>query len=573
MTDTMRAAAPTAAVERGVEHEWLEVSTDTLVETCAQVAGTGVRLFTVVATDERERDGLLHLRYVFAAPRVAERRARITTVELRLGPAAPAFPSVTSVVPAVHWDEREVRDLFGLDPRGHPDARRLVLDDEWPAGSYPLRRDHGTRAPGAAQTATTLPEPLRHPRRVTGEGVMEVPVGPIHAGIIEPGHFRFSTVGERILHLDARLFFTHRGLEKSAEGLYPAHALAIAERLCGVCAAANGMAYCQAVEALAGVDDAAIPRRAAAIRGVALELERLYNHIGDVGNVCAGVGFAAGTMHGARLREALLRLNETVLGHRYLRGVAALGGVRRDIAPRDAEGLARELHALRREFDRFCDLIADSDSLQERLRGTGVLPRSSAADLGAVGVAARASGVDVDLRRDLPYGMYAEHQAEFIGPSGVGGVPEPWPSPPHGGLGPWRAGRSHAAFGRRGVPLYATGDVRARVQVRIAETYRSFALVQTFLERLREPSTREALRVPLDKLPAYTAGMGWTESPRGANVHWLMMGDDGRIFRYHVRTSSYANWPSVALTAPGNMLPDFPLINKSFELCYSCCDR
>jgi Ni,Fe-hydrogenase III large subunit len=396
---------------------------------------------------------------------------------------------------------------------------------------------------------------------------MEVPVGPIHAGIIEPGHFRFSTIGERILHLDARLFFTHRGLEKSAEGLPAGRALVVAEHLCGVCSAANAVAYCQAVEALAGPAAGALPPRAAGVRAVALELERLYNHVGDIGNVCAGVGFAAGAMHGARLREALLRLNETVLGHRYLRYVCAPGGVRRGLSPRFAEGLARELHKLRREFDRFCDLLADEDSLQERLLGTGVLPRAAAVALGAVGVAARASGVDVDLRRDLPYGAYARHQDEF-------GEPGAWPAPRRGGLGPWRIGRTQADVGFRGVPTYAAGDVRARVQVRIDETHRSFLLLQALLEPLREePPAREPLRVPLGPLAADRAGVGWTESPRGASVHWLMADTAGRVLRYHARTASFANWPCVALAAPGNMVPDFPLINKSFELCYACCDR
>jgi Ni,Fe-hydrogenase III large subunit len=484
---------------------------------------------------------------------------------------------VAPVVPAVHWDEREIHDLLGLEPRGHPDLRRLALHDDWPAGRYPLRKDFDATLPPLPPVLDTIglaPAPDGHQPRVHGDGVMEVPVGPIHAGIIEPGHFRFSTIGERILHLDARLFFTHRGLEKSAEGLTVERALFVAERLCGVCSAAHAVAYCQAVEALAGLGDA-LPARAAYVRAVALELERLYNHIGDVGNVCAGVGFAAGAMHGARLREALLRLNETVLGHRYLRGVCMPGGVRRNLSARYAEGLARELHKLRREFHQFCALLGESDSLQERLLGTGVLPREAALALGVTGVAARASGVDLDVRRDLPYGAYAWHADEFAA-AREGETRRPWPVPREGAAGPWRVGPSPAAQGLRGVPVYDAGDVRARVQVRIDEAECAFNLLFTFLEALREQMPAEPvepLHVPLGPLPAFAAGIGWAESPRGANVHGLMTDSDGRVFRYHVRSSSFANWPAVALTAPGNMLPDFPLINKSFELCYSCCDR
>jgi hypothetical protein len=242
---------------------------------------SAARLATMVGEDDRIDSDAFRLSYLFAPA-----AGGWITLEAEVDPIEAAYPSVTPIVPAANWYEREVRDLLGLTPVGHPDPRRLVLHENWPDGYFPLRKDFDPSQPvprvaGGAPRFHTL----------RGEEIVEIPVGPIHAGVIEPGHFRFAAVGEVVLHLETQLFYTHRGIEKLAEGKNPGHVLQIAERICGACSLSNAVAYCQAVELLAHVE---LPARAAAIRTIHLELERLYNHLGDLGNVCAGVGFAVG---------------------------------------------------------------------------------------------------------------------------------------------------------------------------------------------------------------------------------------------------------------------------------------
>ncbi len=496
----------------------IEVPVGRLVDSCVAVHDRlQAPLTTMVGLDDRARTGAFRLVYVFSAG------DEWVSVETAIDPARPSFPSVTPRLPAAHWYEREVRDMLGLTPEGHPDPRRLVLHDDWPEGVYPLRKDF--------DPAISVPRgdgPKHRFHHLHGEGIVEIPVGPIHAGVIEPGHFRFAAVGEVVLHLETRLFYSHRGIEKLAEGKRFDQVLQIAERICGACALSHAVSYCQAVETIAGVQ---IPPRAAALRTLFLELERLYNHIGDLGNICAGVGFAVGTSQGGRLKEELQRLNERLTGHRFLRGVCRVGGVRRDC---DAESVRDAVETLRRveaEFRQFVELILATEPLLDRLTGTGVVPFKAARDLGAVGVAARASGIDRDTRRDHP----------------------------------------HAAYSGLSVPVATqrAGDVRARALVRIDEAFASFAIAQDLLAGLPVGS----LAVAVEELPAYRSALGVTESPRGENVHWVRTGPDGLIDRYRIRSASYCNWPIVALAVPGNMVPDFPLINKSFELCYSCLDR
>jgi Ni,Fe-hydrogenase III large subunit/Ni,Fe-hydrogenase III component G len=498
--------------------ERIEVPARHLPESCQEAQSRlGATLATMVGLDDRACSGSFRLIYVFAVGR------GWLSIEAAVDPALPTFPAVTPVLPAAHWYEREVRDLLGLEPEGHPDPRRLVLHEEWPAGLYPLRKDFDPATP-----VPSIAAPMEPFHRLRGDGIVEIPVGPIHAGVIEPGHFRFAAVGEVVLHLEARLFYTHRGLEKVAEGKTAERVLQIAERTCGVCAISHAVSYCQAVEAIAGVE---APSRAAALRTIYLELERLYNHIGDLGNMGSGVGFAVGASQGARLKDALQRLNERLTGSRFLRGVCRLGGVRRDLDANSRRDLLSTLDAVEPDVRRFVELFETTDPFQERLTGTGVLTMETARLFGAVGVAARASGIDRDARRDHPHAAYA-------------GLPLV-------------------------VPTRHDGDVRARARVRIAETRSSFALIRAVERTLPDGPLAEAL----GPLPPFRTGLGVTESPRGENIHWVRTGPDGTIDRLRIRSASSCNWPVVPSTVPGNMVPDFPLINKSFELCYSCLDR
>jgi Ni,Fe-hydrogenase III large subunit/Ni,Fe-hydrogenase III component G len=476
------------------------------------------RLFTMVGNDEREMNGNFALYYVFSF----DSFHYFVTVKTLVDPLDMSFPSVTLVLPAANWYEREVKDLLGLRPQGHPDPRPLVLHGDWPEDVHPLKKDYpfDMHAPRVESRESFM--------AYDSEDVTEVPVGPIHAGIIEPGHFRFGTVGDTILHLDARLFFTHRGLEKASEGMPLAKALFLAERICGVCALSHSVAFAQAVESAGNVQ---IPPRAKYLRTLFLEMERLYNHIGDVGNICAGFGFQVGVSQGARLKEELQQLNESVTGHRYLRGVVSLGGTRIDITQQDCEEIGKKLQCLKDDFTEVANLLLTHDIAINRMAKTGILRLQYANDLEVVGVAARASGRPIDIRQGQPYAVYDHIQFQ--------------------------------------VPVCQEGDVLARIRIRIDEIYQSFSIIEQVLTQL--PSGEILTEIP--KLEPYRTAMGWCESPRGETVHWVMIGHNNTIYRYRIRSATYSNWPAVPLTMEGNIVPDFPLINKSFELCYACCDR
>ncbi|HWK29256.1 MAG TPA: nickel-dependent hydrogenase large subunit [Solirubrobacter sp.] len=459
-------------------------------------------------------------------------------------PAARA-ESIVDLVPAAGWDEREAHDLHGLAFPGRP----LV--------------DH--TAPGWATP-------------VTGDGVHEVAVGPIHAGVIESGHFRFHTVGDRVLVLDVRLFYKHRGLEAAARGRDVADGLAYAQRACAACAVANSVAYAQAVEDALGL---APDRDLRVARTLALELERLYNHLHDIGALCAGVGFAAGTMAFAALKERAQRLNARLCGHRFLFGTVRVGAG--GLAVDEPAAARAEVRALRAEAAAGWRDLEFATSVQARLDGVGVLAPDDAVRLGATGPAARASGVRSDARSHAPRLWYGD----FV---------------------PAR-------------PREETGDVAARLQVRAAELEATCELLDELLAapvaagRTRDdgsrggagardavlgrgaPSTRDsALGRGAPSAPdgalgrgapsrdsslgrgagardsGLAIGVGRVESPRGATLCAVEVAG-GTVARLRLRTASYANWPAVAHAAAGCLLPDFPLINKSFELCYACVDR
>jgi Ni,Fe-hydrogenase III large subunit/Ni,Fe-hydrogenase III component G len=493
----------------------------------AELTRLGFAPAMLVATEEpSSAEPDLELRWVFE-PAAHPLEDRFVTLVVALDSTHPELPSLTPMLPSANWHEREVQDLFGIRFAGHPDPRTLVLHDGWPAGWHPMRKHFDAGTQPAAVDAEEFPH-----LEVAGEGVFEVPVGPIHAGIIEPGHFRFSSVGEVVLHLDARLFYTHRGLEKRMEGLAVSEAFLVAERICGVCSVSHGLGFCEAVEQVAAVE---VPARARALRSLALELERLYNHAGDIGNLCAGAAYHYGTSAGLRIREALQQLNEQVAGNRFLRGVVVPGGVRCDLSAALAQAIERDVASASRELADLVERIENNASVIDRLDDVGVLGRKAASELGVTGVAARASGIDRDARRDHPHASFADSAAP----------------------------RAH-------VVTEADGDVHARFQVRALEALDSARIVRELLSAL--PAGPLAVTLPAE-LPAWRVGLAAVESPRGSCLHWLRADAGGRIDRYHLRSASYANWPAVPLAAQSAIIPDFPLVNKSFELCYSCTDR
>jgi len=360
---------------------------------------------------------------------------------------------------------------------------------------------------------------------VRGRGPYQIAVGPIHAGVIESGHFRFQVVGERILHLDPRLFYKHRGLERAAEGETLAGGLRYAQRACAACAVANSVVYSTACERASGL----WPNRALRdIRTVLLELERLYNHLHDIGQVCAGVGFAAGTMAFLSLKERAQRLNERLTGHRFLFGTVAVAGSRVRI-DRDARQEARrDLRLIGETAATAWREILFNGSVQDRLGGIGVVRPATARSLGTRGPAVRASGIGEDARTESPRLSY-----EGFDPA---------------------------------APERPSGDVRARLELRSLELGPTLAILDELLGRPGDGASAEPRSGPSE------LGLGRVESPRGETV-CVVEHDEGTLTRLRLRTGSYANWPSVAHAAPDELLPEFPLINKSFELCYACADR
>jgi Ni,Fe-hydrogenase III large subunit/Ni,Fe-hydrogenase III component G len=484
-----------------------------------QAAAAGLRLGSLFATDEGPGRGFaLHHLWVSTEP------PGFVRLWAPVAREAPSFPSVAARHPVANWFEREVMDFFGLVPEGHPNQNRVALHDDWPDNAWVLRKDFDERQPVPRVGGQFHPY-----RPVTGEGVFHIPVGPVHAGIIEPGHFRFGVAGEPVLYLQLRLFYVHKGIEKRFERLPWRHGLFLAESISGDTAVGHGLAYAHAIERLVGVEP---PSRARQLRVVLLELERLDNHIADIGAIATDVAFTVPASRAQALREDLVRIQERLFGSRLLRGSVALGGVKCDLSAGQRTQLLRHLERLGPTFDDLVTLLIDSGTFTDRVDGTGVLAPQLARDLGVVGIAARASGLDLDLRRDQPHDAYS-------------------------GL-------------RFQVPVEEGGDVRARLMVRAREVEQSLSILKQVLDDLIEGP---ALTPLPDALPAGSSALGWAEGWRGECLHWVRTDDEGRLARVKVTDPSFKNWPALVRAVPGNIVPDFPVINKSFNLSYSGNDR
>jgi Ni,Fe-hydrogenase III large subunit/Ni,Fe-hydrogenase III component G len=478
------------------------------------------RLLSVFASDERRSSNRFLLHHVWSLPGLSSFLRIVTPVD----PAEPSYPSIAAKYPAANWFEREVMDFFGLAPMGHPNPSRVALHDDWPEGVHPLQKDFPSE-----RTVPRVQGEFHPFRPVTGEGVFQVPVGPVHAGIIEPGHFRFGVAGEPVLYLQLRLFYVHKGTEKRFETIPWRHGLFLAESISGDTAVGHALAYAHAIERLAAMT---VPPRALSLRVVLLELERIYNHTSDIGALATDVAFLVPASRAQALREGLVRLQDQLFGTRLLRSTVALGGVKRDLSPSGLEDLRRHLHRFEKEFDDLIKLLIDAGTFTDRVDGTGILTHQAALDLGVVGVAARASGVDADLRRDHPHDAYEGLKFE--------------------------------------IPVEDGGDVRARLMVRAREVEQSLQILHQVLDGM--PETPLAARLPAE-LPRSSSALGWAEAWRGPVLHWVATDEAGKISRVKVTDPSTLNWPGLAQAVPGNIIPDFPVINKSFNLSYSGNDR
>ncbi|MEI8360674.1 MAG: NADH-quinone oxidoreductase subunit C [bacterium] len=472
-------------------------------------------LSLMFVTDERAEKKCYTVHAVFSLDESHER------LELRAEVSAshPHYPSITATIMAAHWYERYSHDMFGVVPDGHPDLRRLVNHENIPNATHPLRKDFiwNKKLEHANE-----PYPMGH---VKGEGIFEIPVGPIHAGIIEPGHFRFNVAGERIITLEGKLFFTHKGVEKLLEGKTPVEGLKFIERLSGDMAAANALAYCQAVEILANVN---VPELALILRTLVAELERLTMHVHDIANIGGmGTGFSFIAANGFRVKERLMRLSEEVLGNRFWRGLILPGGVSKSFTTSELARIKLVVNEAFAEIKEITTTALSSEGFMDRLQTTGILPLEAAKAFGALGLPARSSGVDRDVRRDFPHAAYAKFPVKVV--------------------------------------VKTAGDVHARFTARLDELNETVRLINILIDQM--PTGEYSVNCT----PRDGYAIGATESWRG-EVLCAVVIRNGQIERCFPRDPSFCNWATFGIIGPGNIVPDFPLCNKSLNLSYSGTD-
>jgi Ni,Fe-hydrogenase III large subunit/Ni,Fe-hydrogenase III component G len=472
---------------------------------------TGASLLALWGSDDRDRDQCLRVRAAYLLP------DRVVLIEHAMPAEEAVYPSLTPHFPVADRLQRALYDLLGIRADGG-DTRPWLRHGGWPEDVFPLRRDVT-----AVQTYPIVSAPYPFVP-VAGDGVHEVAVGPVHAGTIEPGRFHVSVVGEKVLRLEERLGYTHKGVAKRFESLALRDGHRLAARVSGDSTVAFSWAYCAALESLTGSIPSA---RAAALRALALERERIANHLGDLGGIGNDAGFAFGLTQFSSLKEQLLRHNAEVFGQRYLFDFVVPGGVACDLPARAMPILLGEVAMLERAVHELRAIYANHEGLQDRFLGAGRLTLQQARTLGAVGLVARASGIARDLRIDQPRDPYDQ-------------------------FAPVLAVRPE-------------GDVAARVQVRFDETLESLRLCRLLLDTL----PLGPLAIVLPAASAGQLGVGLVEGWRGPVLVALEAGPDGSIRRCHSHDPSWQNWPLIEVAILGNIVPDFPLINKSFNLSYS----
>jgi Ni,Fe-hydrogenase III large subunit/Ni,Fe-hydrogenase III component G len=430
----------------------------------------------------------------------------------------PSFPSLTKkFVPAYRF-ERQMQSLMGVVPTGHPDMRPWIKFEDWPQNVFPLRKSYDASRP----LPRTKGEYVW--ARAEGEGVYEIPVGPVHAGIIEPGHFRFQAVGETVLNLEERLGYVHKGIEKKFEALSWKDGAKLAGRVSGDTTAAHSIAYSMAVESMT---IGTIPERAHWIRALFLERERIANHLGDIGAICNDAAFAFMLYQFSRLRELVLRTNHKLFGHRLLMDKVVPGGVTADLTDEGKNEVLSELDLISKEFERLVVIYDESSSLEDRVRDTGILTPEKARELCSVGIVARASGLNLDCRLQNPFPPYDRFEVN--------------------------------------VPVLISGDVHARVWVRVEEIRESFRIIRFILGDIPSGPIFTDTGLPSPDTSGFAAVEGW----RGEIIYWIQAGPRAEINRCMVRDPSSVNWLGLEQAIPGNIVPDFPLCNKSFNQSYS----
>ncbi len=437
----------------------------------------------------------------------------------------PKVDSISEVVPAASWAEREIRDLVGIEPVGHRYLKRLVLPDGWPDGVHPLRKD---------VPWNQVPEGFDEKREFTfdepPEGCTVVPFGPFHPTLDEPAHFRLYVEGERVRGCEYRGFMAHRGIEKLAESVMSYNDIPVmAERICGICGCVHSVAYVQAVENAAGVRP---PERAEYIRTIMLELERLHSHLLWVGLACHIVGFDTLFMQSFRIREPVMWIAEKITGNRKTYGLCVVGGVRRNITPELAAELRHVLDKLESEWRGVEAAVLKDRDIRKRTEGVGVADKRLVKEVGLVGPVARAAGADIDCRRDHPYAAYDRVQFNVITSQGA--------------------------------------DVWSRIEVRVKEVFESIGIIRQSLEKMTDGPLSIELR---EELPPGRIGLSSVEAPRGESHHFVITGENNRPRRWRVRAPTYQNLQGIPAMIKDQQLADMTISLGSIDPCFSCTDR
>lgn len=449
--------------------------------------------------------------------------AGLLWLDLTLLKNVSSYPDIAGLFPSAIRMQRAIHDLMGLTAQGSEDRRPWLNHGMWPQDYFPLRKQFSGFEIGESNPLLTYPFV-----EVVGEGVHEIAVGPVHAGIIEPGHFRFSVVGEKTLRLEERLGYAHKGVDKAFERSAALEGFRLAGRISGDSTVAYSWAYCMALESAWRWK---IPERASFLRALLLERERVANHLGDLGGIANDAGFAFGLTHFMRLKEIWLRTNKEIFGHRFMMDNIIPGGTRADLSEESFELIRSQAISFRMEIETLQNIYDDHSGLQDRFMHAGVVENDVARRLGLTGLAGRASGVVQDVRVDTPSSPYTQLNVR--------------------------------------ISTRAEGDVAARVAVRFEEIFESLRLIEQIL---LEIPTGAFSSLP-KKNESAGVGAGWVEGWRGGIFVGLVISRAGRIDRCHLHDPSWQNWPVLEYAVIGDIVPDFPLINKSFNLTYSGHDR
>ncbi|MCS7203704.1 MAG: NADH-quinone oxidoreductase subunit C [Thermodesulfovibrio sp.] len=505
-------------IEKFRENIIVYVEPHQIKETVKLLILQNIRFVHLTAIDFSDKKNKIELNYFFL---LLKDKVNIV-LKVYVDSLNPTISSISDIIPAAIWAERECNDLFGVKFEGHPDPRRLVLSDDWPEGMYPLRKDFKYNQKPPQEKKPFL---LKKPK----EGTTVIPIGPFYPSLEEPAYFRLIVEGEKIIDFDYRGFYVHRGIEKLAESALNYQQIPfLAERICGICGFVHSTCYCQAVEKAADID---IPQRAKFIRSMFLELERIHSHLLWIGLAAHIIGFDTLFMQTWRIREPVMYMCEIITGNRKTYGINIVGGVIIDVLPQHLRDLENIISDIEKEIKELREIILEDDTIQLRFKNVGILEYKEAEKYSVCGPVARASGIKTDMRVDFPYAAYPTLSLR--------------------------------------VPTKKEGDIWARTLIRLDEILISIGILKEILTNIPEGSTS----VKVSKIPSWKEAISYVEAPRGQLFHYILTGPDGKPYRWAVRAPSYQNYQCLSILLQGATIADAPLIIGSIDPCFSCTER